>query len=100
MNKLFVVTIPKESFPALVEGFLNEGKQLYLYVEELTVTKKFGCDHCIANIEITSPDDDYIILSVYKKNDSKEIKIKCHMCGKENIRYWVKQAGGHVFSSR
>jgi hypothetical protein len=86
--------VPKQAFLGLVEGFLNEDHRLYLWVEELTEKKEFGCDHCSGTITVWSPDDAHTVLLLEKIEGSIERKYKCKnpKCGKENIRFW-KQTG-------
>lgn len=88
-----IVKVPKQAFPSLVEAFISEGRSMFLVVSGLTVKKEFGCDHCGAGIVAWSPDDQHTILRLEKESESIERKIKCGKCEKENIRYWVKEAG-------
>jgi len=92
---LEIVKVPRQAFLGLVEAFLSEGRDLILCVRGLTVKKEFGCDHCGAGIVAWSPDDQHIIFRVGKESESIERKIVCTNpnCKKENVRYWVKEAG-------
>lgn len=83
-----LIEVPREEFLGLVEGFLNEGRSLYLFVGPMTEKKDFGCDYCGAKIEAWSPDDYHTNLELKADKDSIERKIKCPKCEKENTRYW------------
>jgi hypothetical protein len=91
-----IVEVPRQALVGLVEGFLNEGRTLYLIVEGMTEKKEFGCDHCGAGIVAWSPDDQYTILRLKSEGDSLERKIVCEKCKKENTRYWVRAAGPYI----
>lgn len=95
-----IVEVPRQAFLGLVEAFLSEGRGLCLIVEGMTVKREFGCDHCGAGNVAWSPDDQYTILRLKAEGDSLERKIKCGKCEKENIRYWVKEAGHVLLKTR